>query len=430
MSSSLSRRRFLKRAAQTVAVTRLLSYAGPAWAISPNEKLNLAVIGCANQARYDLDNVAHENIVVLCDVDELFLNKAAATYTGAKKARDFRRVLDLKGIDAVVVGTPDHTHAVISAAALRSGRHVYCEKPLARTISEVRAVTELARKKKLVTQIGTQIHGGANYRRVVELIQAGAIGTVAEVHVWVGGGFGGRRRPTATPPVPKNLEYDLWLGPVEERPYSPEYLPFDWRHWWAFGGGTLADLGCHHFDLSHWALGLQSPERVRVIDGPTPDPECPPPWLIVEYTYPARGAKPPVKLRWYHGDKRPPHFAEGKLPKWGNGTLFVGSKGMLLADYGSLALLPEQDFAGYQRPAKSIADSIGHHREWTEACKHGGRPLCSFDYSGPLSESVLLGNVAHRTGKEIIWNSAKMKAVGVPEADAFIHHKYRKGWKL
>ena len=430
MPSPISRRRFITRTAQAAAFTKILSYAGPAWAVSPNEKLNLAMIGTANQARYDLDNVSHENVVALCDVDSTFLGKAAVSHPGAKQFNDYRRVIDLKGIDAVVVGTPDHTHAVISAAALHSGRHVYCEKPLARTIAEVRYVTELARKKKLVTQIGTQIHGGANYRRVVELIQAGAIGEVAEVHVWVGGGFGGKKRPTATPAVPKDLDYDLWLGPVEARPYSPDYLPFVWRNWWAFGGGTLADLGCHHFDLSHWALGLSSPERVRVVDGPAPDPESPPTWLVVEYLYPARGVKPPVKLRWYHGDKRPPQFAEGKLPKWGNGTLFVGSKGMILADYDKLALLPEHDFAAYQRPAKTIPDSIGHHREWTEACKHGGKPLCNFDYSGPLTESVLLGNVAHRTGKEIVWNAAKMKAVGVPEADQFIHYQYRKGWKL
>ena len=430
MNSTLSRRRFLTRTAQAAVATKLLSYAGPAWAVSPNEKLNIAMIGTANQAGYDLSNVSHENIVALCDVDETFLNKAAETHTGAQKFRDYRRVLDLKGIDAVVVGTPDHTHAVISAAALHSGRHLYCEKPLARTIAEVRFVTELARKKNLVTQIGTQIHGGANYRRVVELVQAGAIGEVREVHVWVGGGFGGLKRPTGTPPVPTTLEYDLWLGPVEARPYHPDYLPFKWRNYWAFGGGTLADLGCHHFDLSHWALGLRAPERVRVVDGPKPDPECPPTWLIVEYDYPARAAQPAVKLRWYHGDKRPPQFAEGKLPKWGNGTLFVGSKGMLLADYDKLALLPEADFASYQRPAKSIPDSIGHHREWTEACKHGGKPLCNFDYSGPLTESVLLGNVAHRTGKEIVWNAAKMKAVGVPEADEFIHYQYSKGWRL
>ena len=435
MSTSLSRRRFLKRTGQAAVGVKLLSYAGPAWAISPNEKLNIGMIGTANQARYDLNNVASENIVALCDVDENLLNAAGEKFPSAKKFADFRDVLARKDIDAVVIGTPDHTHAVITAAALHSGRHTYCEKPLARTISEVRMVTELARRKGLATQIGTQIHGGNNYRRVVELVQSGAIGDIKEVHVWVGGGFGGKTRPTATPPVPKNLNYDLWLGPVEYRPFSPEYLPFIWRNWWAFGGGTLADLGCHHVDLSHWALGLRAPEKVRVVDGPTPDPECPPTWLIVEYEYArpkmaAGNPTDPIKLTWYHGDKRPHHFAEGLLPKWGNGTLFVGAKGMLLADYDKHALLPEKDFTGFKAPTPFIANSIGHHKEWIEACKGRGKTLCGFDYSGPLTEAVLLGNVAFRTGKALEWDSKRMRASNAASAQTYIQHIYRKGWAI
>lgn len=428
--AALSRRRFVTRSVQAVAATKLLSYAGPAWAVSPNEKLNVACIGVANQGRYDLDNVAHENIVALCDVDENFLTAAGTKYPKARRFQDFRKLIESGGIDAVTVGTPDHTHAVISAAALHAGLHLYCEKPLARTVGEVRAITELARKQKRVTQIGTQIHGSSNYRRVVELIQSGAIGEVTEVHVWVGGGFGGKKRPTATPPVPSTLNYDLWLGPVEPRPYSPEYIPFHWRNWWAFGGGTLADLGCHHLDLSHWALDLRTPERVRIVDGPDPDPECPPTWLIAEYQYAARKNMPRVKLRWYHGSRRPPQFDSGQLPKWGNGTLFVGSKGMLLADYDKRALVPSEKYANFQPPAPFIPDSKGHHREWTEACKTGGKTLCNFDYSGPLTEAVLLGNVAHRTGSEILWNAKEMKAVNCPAADQYLHAHYRKGWSL
>jgi predicted dehydrogenase len=264
----------------------------------------------------------------------------------------------------------------------------------------------------------------------VELIQAGAIGEVAEVHVWVGGGFGGKKRPTETPPVPAGLHYDLWLGPVEPRPYHPEYLPFHWRNWWTFAGGTLADLGCHHVDLSHWALGLRSPRRVRVVEGPDPDPECPPTWLVVEYEYAGRNGLPPVRLRWYHGDRRPPQFAEGNLPKWGNGTLFVGSKGMLLADYGRHVLLPEKDFAGFHAPAPSIPNSIGHHKEWIAACKSGGTTTCQFDYSGPLTETILLGNVAHRVGQAIDWDAAAGKAVNCPAADEFLQYRYRSGWSL
>ncbi|HTI72112.1 MAG TPA: Gfo/Idh/MocA family oxidoreductase [Candidatus Limnocylindria bacterium] len=435
MTSSLSRRRFIKRTGQAAIGVKLLSYAGPAWAVSPNEKLNIAMIGTANQARYDLDNVASQNIVALCDIDENLLNAASQKYTSAQKFADYRKALELKEVDAVVIGTPDHTHAVITAAALHSGRHAYCEKPLARSIGEVRKVTELARQKGLTTQIGTQIHGGDNYRRVVELIQGGAIGSVSEVHVWVGGGFGGKKRSTATPPVPKNINYDLWLGPVEYRPYEPEYLPFYWRDWWVFGGGTLADLGCHHVDLSHWALGIRAPRKVRVVDGPKPDPECPPTWLIVEYEYARPSgtggkATEPIKLTWYHGDKRPHHFADGQLPKWGNGTLFVGTKGMLLADYDRHVLLPQKAFAGFQAPAPFIPKSIGHHKEWIEACKGRGKPLCNFDYSGPLTEAVLLGNVAFRTGKELEWDAKNMRAKNAPEADEFIQYKYREGWSL
>lgn len=430
MNTSLTRRRFLVTTAKAAAATRILSYAGPAWAASPNEKLNVAVVGIHNQGRFNLDNVAHENVVALCDVDEILLAEAAKAHPKAKLFHDYRRLLEENNLDAVVVATPDHTHAVITAGALSSGRHAYCEKPLARTIQETRVITDLARRHNRVTQIGTQIHAGTNYRRVVELVQSGAIGEVREVHVWVGGGFGGKKRPTETPPVPAGLHFDLWLGPAPERPYHPDYLPFTWRNWWAFGGGTLADLGCHHLDLSHWALNLRWPHRVKIVDGPTPDPECPPPWLIVEYQHGARALQPPVTLRWYHGDKRPPQFAQGLLPKWGNGTLFVGSKGMLLADYGSHRLLPETNFAGFTPPKPFIPDSIGHHREWTEACKRGGPTTCAFDYSGPLTETVLLGNVAHRTGRELVWDPAQLRATNCPEADEFIRFQGRAGWRL
>jgi predicted dehydrogenase len=434
MKNSMTRRRFLRRSAATAGAVKLLSYAGPAWAVSPNDKLNVACIGTANQAKYDMDNVSHESVVAICDVDELFLRAAAERNPSAKKFRDFRKVLDEKNIDAVVVGTPDHTHAIITASALSSGRHVYCEKPLAHSVAEVRHVTELAKKKGLVTQIGTQIHGGGNYRRVVELLHAGAVGDVNEIHVWVGGGFGGKKRPTEPEPVPATLDYEAWLGPVEFRPYSHEYLPFTWRNWWAFGGGTLADLGCHHIDLSYWAFGFHAPKSVRIVEGPPPEDECPPTELIVEYTYPAApapmGNGKPVTLRWYHGHQRPPQFAQGLLPKWGNGSLFVGSKGMLLADYDKHVLLPEKDFATYQGPGKSIPDSIGHHREWTEACKGRGKTLCGFQYSGPLTEAVLLGNVAFRAGSALEWDAKAMKARNCRAADQFIHYKYRAGWKL
>jgi predicted dehydrogenase len=430
MNRQLNRRKFILSS----SIASGLFWTGPTRLrgqekAAANEKLNIALVGTANQAGWNLGHVASENIVALCDVDDKFLDAAAQKHPQAKKYNDFRRMLEQKDIDAVVVATPDHTHAVATVAGLKSGRHVYCEKPLTRTISECRIVEETARQHKRVTQMGTQIHAGNNYRRVVELVQSGAIGAVKEVHVWVGATYGNRGRPKETPPVPANLHYDLWLGPIEERSYSPEYLPFVWRNWWAFGGGALADFGCHHIDLSHWALDLRAPLTAEA-EGPPIDRESPPAWLIVRYEYPARGEKPPVKLTWYHGGKRPPHFAEGKLPKWDNGSLFIGEKGMLLAGYDKHALLPEQDFADFKRPEPFIKNSIGHHKEWIEACKHGGITTCNFDYSGALTEAVLLGNVAYRVGKKLEWDPVSLKAKNCPEADQFIQHKYRAGWSL
>ncbi len=433
MNSSFSRRDFLRHGTATAAAFGLAGspLLQAARRLSANDKLNIAMIGTANQAAYNLGNVASENIVALCDIDDRLLAAASQKFPGAKTYTDFRRALDRNDLDAVVVATPDHTHAIITATALRSGRHVYCEKPLTRTISECRAVRELAKKMKRVTQMGTQIHAGNNYRRVVELVQSGALGKVQEVHVWSGGGFGNKEKPSETPPVPAHLHYEEWLGPVEYQPYSPEYIPFSWRNYWPFGGGTLADIGCHHIDLSHWSLGLTTPETVEVIDGPKPHPYSAPHYLIVRYTYAARPGRPAVVLTWYHGGKRPPHFQEHNLPKWGDGTLFVGEGGrMLLAGYDKHVLLPEAKFADFKAPAPSIPNSIGHHKEWIEACKTGGSTTCNFDYSGALTEAVLLGNVAFRSQRKLTWDAKKLRAIGTPEADEFIHHKYRQGWKL
>ena len=429
MNQLLNRRQFI---GQTAAATGawLVSVPAQARTLSPNEKLDIGMIGVANRAGADLQEVSSENIVALCDVDDNFLSAVKEKYPSAKIYNDFRRMLDQKGIDAVVVGTPDHTHAVAAVAALKSGRHVYCEKPLARTVPEARIITETAREHKRVTQIGTQIHAGTNYRRVVELVQSGVIGPVREVHVWVSATYGGMDLPSQSPAVPSNLHYDLWLGPVEYRPYSPEYLPFKWRNWWAFGGGALADFGCHYMDLPHWALELSRPLTVEPVDGPPVHAESTPPWLIVRYEYPARGTKPPVRLTWYHGGKQPPQLSPEHAAKWKNGVLFVGEKGTLLADYGRHVLLPEKDFEGYKPPAPFLKDSIGHHKEWIEACKTGGPTTCHFDYSGPLTEAALLGNVAYRAGRKLEWDWKSLRASNCPEADRYIQHHYRKGWKI
>ena len=399
--------------------------------LSANDKLNIAVIGVANQGRYNLDNVASENIVALCDVDEKFLAAARQKYTNTRPYHDFREMLDKeKELDAVVVATPDHTHAVATVAALKRDLHVYCEKPLTKTVSEARIVTNLAKDRKAITQIGTQIHAGENYRRVVELIQGDAIGPVKEVHVWAGASYGNKKLPTDHPPVPEHLHYDLWLGPAQNRPYHPEWVPFNWRNWWAFGGGALADFGCHFMDLPHWALDLTYPKTIEA-EGPPVNPETPPPTLTVRYTYPARGSKPPVNLTWYHGGKYPTELVSAELySKWRSGVLFIGEKGQLLADYGRRQLLPEAQFADFKAPEPTILNSIGHHKEWIQAIKAGKQPTCHFGYSGPLTESVLLGNVAYRVGKKLEWDAKNLKARNCPEAVEFIQHKYRQGWSI
>jgi predicted dehydrogenase len=396
---------------------------------SANEKLNIGMIGTANRAHEDLMGVKSENIVALCDVDDTYLAKAAKDFPGAATYNDFRKLLDRNDLDAIVVGTPDHTHAVVAVAALKSGRHVYCEKPLARTISEVRAITDAAKKYNRVTQIGTQIHAGRNYRNVVELIQSGAIGEVKEVHVWVDVSYGGLKKPTEYPPVPGNLHYDLWLGPVDPWPYSPLWVPFKWRNWWHFGGGALGDFGCHYMDLPHWALGLNHPLSAEA-EGPAPDPDSPPTWLIVRYMHPAR--KPggqPLPLTWYHGGKQPsPDILPRDLAtRWKSGVLFIGDNGRLISDYSRHQLLPEKpDF----NKTVQIPDSIGHHKEWIEACKTGGKTTCSFDYSGPLTETALLGNVAHRAGQKLEWDYKRLKVTNTHAADQYVQHHYRKGWSL
>jgi predicted dehydrogenase len=424
-----SRRQFLRTAA---GVTAGLAFPAPALRLapgSPNEKLNLGVVGVGNRGADNLAAVETENIVALCDVDERYLARAAEKFPKADRYHDFRKMLDRKDLDAVVVSTADHTHAIITAWALRSGRHVYCEKPLTHTVYEARRVTEIATEEKRVTQLGTQIHAGSNYRRVVELIQSKAIGPVQEVHVWVGKSWGVVERPTGQHPVPAYLHWDLWLGPAPERPYHPLYHPAQWRRFWDFGGGTLADMGCHYLDLVHWALGLYHPIKIRA-EGPAPDPDMAPPWLIVTYEYPARNDQPPVTVTWYDGGKRPAFFQEHPEVQWGDGVLFVGTEGMLLASYTDHRLLPEEKYKDVKRPEPFLPESPGHHREWLEACKGRGRPLCEFSYSGPVTEAVLLGTVAYRSGEEIVWDSSSLRVTNCPAAQEFLHRPYRKGWVL
>jgi len=279
--------------------------------------------------------------------------------------------------------------------------------------------------------MGNQIHAGANYRRVVELVQTGAIGPVKEAHVWVNSTYGHIEYPKEFPPMPPaNLNWDLWLGPVTHKPFHPDFAPFKWRNWWHFGGGSLADFGCHYIDLPHWALELRAPLTIEAVKGPKPDPERPPTELVVKYEYPARGSKPPVTLFWYQGGGHAPQLPEKFEKEFRSGVLFIGQKGMLLSGYTKHHLLPEEKFAEVRPPKPFIADSIGHHEEFILACKTGSRTLSNFDYAGALTEAALLGNVAHRCDCKLEWDAASLRAKNCAAADEFIQHHYRTGWKI
>jgi predicted dehydrogenase len=433
MSIVQSRREFIRQAlaAGTATLTAARAIA-PNFALaapSPNEKLNIGCIGVGGQGEYNLNSVASENIVALCDIDSQRLAKAAERFPQAKTYDDYRKLLDQRGLDAVVVAVPDHSHAIAVIGALRRGLDVYCEKPLAHDVYEVRQIREWTAKQKAVTQMGTQIHAGDNYRRVVEAIKGGAIGKVSRVHVWVSGGPSvprpGKRVEKSTPPA--HVNYDLWIGPAPMRPFHDSHFHFNWRYWWDFGGGALGDFGCHYMDLAFWALDLGSPtsvvaqgEKTYTGDNEVPDN------MKVDYDFPARGEQPPVHLTWYHGEWRPKGTeAHG----YGAAVLFEGDRGRLIADYGSRKVVLSSGL-DFKEPPPSIPASIGHHQEWIAACKNRGPTTCNFDYSGGLTEAVLLGNVAYRAGKKLEWDAAALRAKNCPEAGQFIRREYRAGWTL
>lgn len=430
MARTLTRRELLRRASAAsvalVAGGRVLATSNVRGA---NERLNIGIIGTSGRALGNIEGVQGENIAAICDIDDRLLGRAGDRFSQAKPYVDFRKLIEHPGLDAVVISTADHTHVPAAMMAMRLGKHVYCEKPLSHTVHEARLAAKTAAEMKVATQMGTQIHATENYRRVVELVRSGAIGPVTECHVWCGKAWSGGERPSQTPPVPEYLHWDLWLGPAPERPYHPTYQPANWRRWWDFGSGTLGDMACHLMDLPFWALDLRHPIGVAA-EGPPVHPETAPPWLIVHYQFPAQGNQKQVKLTWYDGDKRPPMLGKDGVPAWDMGILFVGAKGMLVADYGRRVLLPADEFRDFQAPEPTIPASPGHHAEWITACKTGSPTTCNFDYSGALTEAVLLGNVAYRTGKPLAWNAAALKAANCPEADEYLRTEYRKGWTL
>ncbi len=440
-----SRRRFLGQGALAAAGT--LGFPAITRCASPNGKLQVAVIGTGGRGGHNLGQVgATEDIVVLCDVNAQNLAQAAQRFPGARTYRDLREVFTrTDDIDAFVVSTTEHTHAFATLPALKLGKHVYSEKPLSRDVYEARLITEASAKANVATQMGTQIHADNNYRRVVELIQAGTIGAVTEVHVWVSRAWGwqspedakrngdivsSQERPAMELPVPASLDWDLWIGPAPMRPYHDIYFPGPkWYRWWDFGNGTMSDLGSHWNDLPFWALDLDVPLTIEA-GGPPVHAEIAPASMWARYTYGARGKRGPLTLTWYQGSEQPALLKEKKIPGWGNGVLFVGDEGMLLSDYGKHVLLPEEKFATYERPKETIPPSIGHHKEWIHACKTGAPTTCDFAYSGPLTEANHLGNVAYRAGVKLEWDAKNLRFPNHPEADHYIRREYREGWKL
>lgn len=445
-SAKLTRRDFV---AAGVAGSLALSSIPQARAVSANDKINVACIGVGGRGGANLRTITgtgEVNVVALCDVNSRNLGKAAEKHSKARTYTDFRKLYETtKDIDAVVVSTTEHTHAFATLPALRLGKPVYCEKPLTHNVKEARIITEAAAKAGVATQMGTQIHGMPNYRRVVELIQSGAIGNVSEAHVWVGRAWGRQtpdeakanrdilsvtERPKKAMTPPSDLDWDLWIGPAPYRPYNEVYFPGPkWYRWWDFGNGTMSDLGSHWIDLPFWALKLDAPKTIEAF-GPECHPEIAPASMSAVYEYGPRGPLPACQVSWYQGSHKPQIWKDGGIPKWGNGVLFIGDKGMLLSDYGKHILLPEDKFVDFKRPEQFIGNSPGQHQEWLAACRDGSPTGSPFSYAGPLTEANHLGNVAFRAGKKLVWDAANMRATNCPEADQFIGREPRKGWSL
>ncbi len=441
-SPTLTRRQFTKK---TFATAAMISVPAFLRGQNLNSKLNLAFLGSGGRGGANIKACASENITVLCDVDEKRLDASAAPYPQARKVVDFRKVFDKPDeFDAVVVSTCEHTHAMATMLALRHKKHVYCEKPLTHNVAEARTVREFAAKAGVVTQMGVQMHASENYRRVVELIQGGAIGPVHEAHVWVSRAWGLQSKAESDAakdrvyvaerppeqPVPAGLHWDLWLGPAPARPFNEAYVPGPkWYRWWDFGNGTMSDLGSHWNDLPFWALKLKAPLTIEAF-GPKPHPEIAPASMRAVYEFGPRGELPPVKLTWHQGNEKPALWTQQAIPQWPDGVLFLGSKGMLLSNYSKHVLLPENKFADFVRPAPTIPKAETHWLEWINACKGNGKALADFEYAGWLTESNHLGNVAFRAGKKLEWEAAKMRVTNTRDADKFLSREYRKGWVL
>ncbi len=459
-----TRRRFLQTAATAVTAFNIVPrhvLGGPGF-VPPSEKVNVALVGVGGKGTQNLQRLLEEpdaQIVALADPAaqfglENFYYKGKGGRVPARALveahysqktpnyrctdyEDFRLMLEKENsIDAVVCSTPDHLHAYVSLRAMRAGKHIYCEKPLTHNIWEARAVARVARETGLATQMGNQGHSTVGIRETVEYLQAGAIGAVREIQVW----NPAKRwnplltgRPVAPAPVPAGLNWDLWLGPREPRPFHPAYFPVAWRDFWAFGGTGIGDFGCHDFDAATWAFDLPAPTRIEAYGAGLMNDEIAPHGCTIFYDFPAHGRHPAIKLTFRDGGLKPPyHEVLGRFPLPPRGILFLGEKGAIECDGsgGAPRLFPDTLRASSTRPAPTLPRSKGHFRDWLDACKGGSPAGSNFAYGAHLTEIALLGLLALRTRRRIDWDAAKMEARGFPEAEPLIRGSYRKGWEI
>jgi hypothetical protein len=456
MRSQINRRDWLRAAAVAGASLTVLRDSRSARGYFANERLGVALVGLSGRGQWFVETLPRigENVVALCDVNQNRAAEAFRRFPDVSKFQDFRKMLAKEGkqIDAVFVATPDSTHAVVSAAAMRAGKHVYCEKPLTHDVAEARALREIARKQGVVTQMGNQGTATEAFRRAVELIQAGSIGTIKEIHVWDGGGTGPRKLPEGSHPVPEGLNWDLWLGPAAERPFHPQWL--QWHGWRDFATGNAGNWGPHSANLpfkafqidSLWHADPATKPRIRLHVAMSETERIGfPRWNSIRYEIPARGNLPPMEFNHHYGAPEGRKRVEehlGRRLDWGDagerrwkehgGCLVVGTEGMMkLTEHNSsFTLLPETKFAGFEGPPKTLPRSGSHEREFTAACKGGPKTMSNFDYAGPLVEFLLLANVATLFGQTLEFDPLACEIVNHPEADAALSRPYRRGWSL
>jgi hypothetical protein len=463
MNSFLNRRAFLKNMAISSTGLLILNNSGSARSYEANDKLNIALIGVGGRGRWFVDTMPNlnTNVVAMCDVNERKASLSFEEIPQAKKYFDYRKMLKEmdKQIEAVVIAVPDHSHAPASAAAMKMGKHVLCEKPLTRTVSEARTIRRMAAECRVATQMGNQGTSSEAFRRAVELVQAGVIGEVCEVHAWnTGGGSGDMPVPTDEHDLPDYLHWDLWLGPAKYRPYNSRWVS-SWHDWRDFGTGNLGNWASHTMNLPFKALKLdtlwdpQSDSSAKNLIKLDPDvsgvhKHSLPKWEIIRYDFPARGDMPPVRINWYNGPgqapgprkmieqrmERPLDWGDAGEKKWADhsGCLLIGNKGMIhsTGHNMSFTLLPTDKFRDFEGPSKTLPRSRGHEREWLEACKGGPQAMSNFNYAGRLAEFVLLGNVSTLVGQPIEFDPIAMKIVNNDEADQALKYEYRQGWSL